>query len=289
MGEDAQPWDDKTMMLKYIKFTNGCLIIDCVEDGLRSVAKVSDLLSFYGLYRQVMSGDNSTPQPSYIYAEKRLKWNAWTKYKGLSKQQALTKWEKLYNKFVHSFPDIFENYPEAELDRYHPIQPFVRADTDDELEQEVMKQKNNEIDELQLEIKGLQMQLQLNEQQGGNAQNSSSNGHKFVTLKRENYQNMIEFTNEIKNKMHKYHSEFETNAKQIKVLEKANADLKHALMQETNKHDSYKNEVRILKGKIDSLHNMNASTKRNFYSFLLCLVIVTAVYMFVKKRKNKSN
>eukprot|EP01084_Bolivina_argentea_P288502 495173_1 len=164
----AHAWDDKTLALKYIKFTNGCVIVDCVETELRSVAKVSDLLSFYGLYRQVMMGDNNTPQPSYIYAEKRLKWNAWTKYNGLTQQQALIKWFKLYNQMLTQFPEVFNKCKYYDLKTYNPIKPFTKDVINNENDN-----KSNDDDkmQLQLDVKRLQMELQINEEKDNNNQN----------------------------------------------------------------------------------------------------------------------
>ncbi len=98
--------------LEHFKFTNRCAVIDCIETELREVDKVSCFLDYYGLKRQVMLGDNNTPQSSYIYAGERLKWNAWAKYKGLSKKQALKKFNKLYDELVEKYAAVFEECKE---------------------------------------------------------------------------------------------------------------------------------------------------------------------------------
>lgn len=266
-SENMELWDEKTMMLKYIKFTHGCLIIDCVENELRSLAKVSDLLSFYGLYRQVMSGDNNTTQPSYIYAEKRLKWNAWSKYKGLTKQQAMIKWEELYNKFLNQFPNIFISYNDiASLDKYHPLKPFIND--------EINNNNNNQdvINELELEIKGLQFQLQ---QQPQESTTNNNNGTKFVNLKKEQYQDMVSYVNELKHKMQKYHNEFDKNSKQIKMLKTNNDDLKSKI-----------SKIKIeTQNKIDS--NNNYFKRLKIYSFILCALffMFASLKYYQKKRK----
>jgi len=45
-----------------------------------------------GLYNQASKGDNTTPQPWAMQFETRSKWEAWMKYKGLSKEQAMEKY-----------------------------------------------------------------------------------------------------------------------------------------------------------------------------------------------------
>jgi len=47
-----------------------------------------ELLALYGLYKQAREGDNNTAQPWSIQMEATAKWNAWTKNKGMSKEEA---------------------------------------------------------------------------------------------------------------------------------------------------------------------------------------------------------
>eukprot|EP01084_Bolivina_argentea_P100157 179912_1 len=69
-----------------------------------------------------MRGDNNEQQPSYLYSEKTLKWKAWNKYKGLSKQQAMIEWFKIYNKIYKIYPKIFKKYePNCNLNIYDPF------------------------------------------------------------------------------------------------------------------------------------------------------------------------
>eukprot|EP01084_Bolivina_argentea_P254711 428274_1 len=187
--------DNKSLSLRYIKFTHGCLIFDCVEQELRSYAKVSDLLCIYGLYKQVMCGDNNTAQPSYIYAESRLKWNAWSKYHGLTKKEALIEWEILYNKFRTSFPVIFGDYPHSDLSSYDPVQMLLDHQQHDRMRK---LQFDRDIDDAK--------------------QDSDRNGISYVSLKQQQYQDIIKYVNELKNKMKKYHIEFDANVQQIKTL-----------------------------------------------------------------------
>jgi len=55
-----------------------------------------ELLDFYGLFKQATAGDNTTGQPWAVQIEARAKWDAWTKYKGLSKADAEKKYVELY-------------------------------------------------------------------------------------------------------------------------------------------------------------------------------------------------
>jgi len=48
----------------------------------------TDLLELYALYKQATVGDNETAQPWGIQFEARAKWDAWTKQKGVSQEDA---------------------------------------------------------------------------------------------------------------------------------------------------------------------------------------------------------
>lgn len=201
------------MTIRYVRFSHGCLITDCVEDDLRKVASTADLLSFYGLYRQAMCGDNDRPQPSLIYAEQRLKWNAWTKCKGLSKEEALSKWEAMYNHFLSSFPAVFEGY-DADLSRYDPFQSL-----------------NAKISALQSELRMAHRPEMENGKSLGNG--SVKKGIQYVTVQRDQYQTIIDQVNQFKNKMQKYHHRFQLNAQQIQSLKQENDALKAAAKKES--------------------------------------------------------
>lgn len=55
-----------------------------------------ELLSLYGLYKQVTEGDCHTKQPWAIDIKNRAKWDAWNGYQGMSKEDA----EKAYIELV---------------------------------------------------------------------------------------------------------------------------------------------------------------------------------------------
>jgi len=53
------------------------------------------LLQLYGLYKQATVGDNTTDQPWAVQMEARSKWDAWTKQKGKSQDDAKAEYVKL--------------------------------------------------------------------------------------------------------------------------------------------------------------------------------------------------
>ncbi|KAG1407018.1 hypothetical protein G6F60_002506 [Rhizopus arrhizus] len=54
-----------------------------------------ELLELYGLYKQATVGDNETSKPTFDI-KGRYKWDAWTKLKGMSQEEA----EQKYIEFV---------------------------------------------------------------------------------------------------------------------------------------------------------------------------------------------
>eukprot|EP01115_Flamella_aegyptia_P009675 TRINITY_DN41493_c0_g1_i1.p1 TRINITY_DN41493_c0_g1~~TRINITY_DN41493_c0_g1_i1.p1 ORF type:complete len:89 (-),score=55.72 TRINITY_DN41493_c0_g1_i1:56-322(-) len=58
-----------------------------------------ELLDLYGLYKQATVGDNTTAQPWAVQIEARAKWEAWTKNKGTSQDDAKNKYISLVNEF----------------------------------------------------------------------------------------------------------------------------------------------------------------------------------------------
>merc|ERR1711971_386570 len=181
-------------------------------DALRKHASVADLLSFYGLYRQVVLGDNVTPQPSYIYAEARLKWNAWTKCKGLSRESALSKWESIYNRWIDAFPSVFVDFDKrtthfADLAKYEPF-----------------RFHSQRIARLEANVPEVGVGVE-----SGSEKSDGDGVTATVTLKRDEYGQIIRQVNEFKNKMQKYHVQFLHNAKQIQTLKKEKEALQNKL------------------------------------------------------------
>ena len=52
-------------------------------------------LELYGLYKQATEGDNTASQPWKVQFEKRAKWDAWTKNKGMSQDDAKLAYAKI--------------------------------------------------------------------------------------------------------------------------------------------------------------------------------------------------
>ncbi|KIZ04729.1 Putative acyl-CoA-binding protein [Monoraphidium neglectum] len=51
-----------------------------------------EMLEMYGLYKQATIGDNNTSKPGILDPKGRKKWDAWESKKGLSKEEAMTKY-----------------------------------------------------------------------------------------------------------------------------------------------------------------------------------------------------
>lgn len=47
------------------------------------------LLKLYALYKQGSSGDNTEPKPSFSEMVARAKWDAWSKLKGVTQDEAM--------------------------------------------------------------------------------------------------------------------------------------------------------------------------------------------------------
>lgn len=53
------------------------------------------LLQLYALYKQATEGDNTTPKPSLTEVVARAKWDAWTKLKGVAREEAMRRYAAL--------------------------------------------------------------------------------------------------------------------------------------------------------------------------------------------------
>jgi acyl-CoA-binding protein len=68
------------------------------EDAQARVKQLSkspstdDLLELYALYKQATSGDVSGSRPGMLDMKGRAKYDAWTKKKGMAKDDAMTKY-----------------------------------------------------------------------------------------------------------------------------------------------------------------------------------------------------
>lgn len=53
------------------------------------------LLQLYALYKQATEGDNTSPKPSLTDLVARAKWDAWSKLKGVSREEAMQRYADL--------------------------------------------------------------------------------------------------------------------------------------------------------------------------------------------------
>jgi len=58
------------------------------------------LLELYSFYKQGTVGDNNTDSPGFFDFKGNLKWNAWIKIKGMSKNDAQMNYIKLVKKLI---------------------------------------------------------------------------------------------------------------------------------------------------------------------------------------------
>ncbi|KAJ3108668.1 Acyl-CoA-binding domain-containing protein 1 [Phlyctochytrium planicorne] len=57
-----------------------------------------ELLELYALFKQGIVGDNTTDKPGFFDLQGKAKWDAWTKLKGTSKEEAQAKYIELVKK-----------------------------------------------------------------------------------------------------------------------------------------------------------------------------------------------
>merc|ERR1712129_403868 len=108
----------------------------------------------------------------------------------------------------------------------------------------------------------LQTQVHVNEQSHAypeNGKKNGVNGVKYVTLKQDQYRQIIEYVNQLKNKMKKYHGEFQKNRDAMVALRES----KEALEQQINDEKEKKEQVEKAQ---------NAKRKWMKYAFLLFLI-----------------
>jgi diazepam-binding inhibitor (GABA receptor modulating acyl-CoA-binding protein) len=65
--------------------------------GLTKRPDNEELLRLYGLYKQATVGDNSTDRPSFFLFKEKSKWEAWTDQKGLTREEAQSRYVDLVN------------------------------------------------------------------------------------------------------------------------------------------------------------------------------------------------
>ncbi|GAA95606.1 uncharacterized protein L969DRAFT_92736 [Mixia osmundae IAM 14324] len=67
----------------------------------------NDQLKFYGLYKQAKIGDVNTSRPGTFDFAGKAKWDAWSANKGMSQEDAQTK-------YVETFKEVFGRYEDDE-------------------------------------------------------------------------------------------------------------------------------------------------------------------------------
>lgn len=70
------------------------------KNNLKKEMPSSDLANIYGLYKQATIGDNNTERPGMFSFEGKAKWDAWTKYKGYSKERAQHEYVQLCMQYL---------------------------------------------------------------------------------------------------------------------------------------------------------------------------------------------
>ena len=56
----------------------------------------TNMVDFYKYYKQATIGDCNISEPSIFYFEAKTKWNAWNSIKGMSKEDAMDNYCKVY-------------------------------------------------------------------------------------------------------------------------------------------------------------------------------------------------
>jgi len=77
------------------------------------------LLQMYGLYKQATMGDCTTSQPSAFAPKKRYKWDAWTKQKGVTSDEAKEKYVALVASLSPGFNGNTDNHTDNHTDATH--------------------------------------------------------------------------------------------------------------------------------------------------------------------------
>merc|ERR1712062_736864 len=96
---------------------------------------------------------------------------------------------------------------------------------------------------------------------GKSKENETVNGIQYVKVRRDQYQTIIYQVNQFKNKMQKYHQQFQSNAKQIQSLKQQNDLLKQ-------------NERK----------RIGIGMKTKSVSVVMCLMVIIALFYLYKKR-----
>jgi diazepam-binding inhibitor (GABA receptor modulating acyl-CoA-binding protein) len=69
-------------------------------EKLKARPSNEELLELYGLYKQATEGDVSGSRPGMLDVKGRAKYDAWSRRKGLSTEQAMKKYSALVDRLV---------------------------------------------------------------------------------------------------------------------------------------------------------------------------------------------
>ena len=70
--------------------------------ALKGKLTQDEMIILYGLYKQTLLGNNTTPIPSLIAQKERHKWQAWTTHRGKLKRVAREEYILLANTIITS-------------------------------------------------------------------------------------------------------------------------------------------------------------------------------------------
>ncbi|KAG5684134.1 hypothetical protein PVAND_013375 [Polypedilum vanderplanki] len=70
--------------------------------NLKAKPSDQDLLELYSLFKQATVGDNNTEKPGMLDFKGKAKWEAWNSRKGMSADDAMTKYIEKVNSLVAS-------------------------------------------------------------------------------------------------------------------------------------------------------------------------------------------
>jgi diazepam-binding inhibitor (GABA receptor modulating acyl-CoA-binding protein) len=63
----------------------------------------TEKLEMYSLYKQATNGDNTTPKPGMFDLVGKSKWNAWSKLRGMDKEDAMMTYCEKYNELKETY------------------------------------------------------------------------------------------------------------------------------------------------------------------------------------------
>lgn len=79
-----------------MKFETAAKNIKILLDKSTQQLTDNEILGLYGLYKQVLYGNNNTPKPNFWNITAKAKWESWTQCKGFRREEA----EKEYIKYA---------------------------------------------------------------------------------------------------------------------------------------------------------------------------------------------